>query len=136
MAELVRRGADSGRLRDFVFNRVGHLAPNDLDRWVRGHFRYRPENQEVVRTPDFMLTDLETSGYVEGDCDCISVFYGTILRILGFDRIRFVAIRYSDLYEFQHVFGEWFNGSSWVRFDPTVDAGTIHVELERMVEPV
>lgn len=134
MAALIRQGADSGRFHNFVSTMLPTDFPS-LDRWIRGHFRYRPENQEVVRTADFMLTDLQTKGYVEGDCDCITVFYSTVLRVYGF-RVRLIAIRYSDPFEFQHVFGEFFNGSRWVRFDPTVDPGTIHVEIERMVESV
>jgi transglutaminase-like putative cysteine protease len=112
-------------------------APDSFtwDRWIRGHFKYRPEAVEVVRTPSFMLDELERTRFFEGDCDCVSVFYGTVIKTLGY-RVRFVAIRYSDPTEFQHVFLEYHNGSRWVRVDPTTPPGTIHVEIERMVENI
>ncbi len=106
-----------------------------MDRWIRSRFRYRKELHEVVRTPEFMLDELERTGYCEGDCDCISVFYAAIVKALGY-RVRFVAIRYSDPTEFQHVFCEYWNGLTWTRLDPTAPAGTVHFELERMTEGV
>lgn len=137
MAALIRAGADSPRLQDFVFRMLGEAPdPFLVDRWVRGHFRYRPDGEnEIIRTPDFMLNDLENLGYIQGDCDCITVFYSTILLILGY-RVRLVAIRHTDPSEFEHVFLEFYNGNRWSRVDPTVSPGTIHVELDRMVQPL
>ncbi len=109
--------------------------PFTWDRWIRGHFKYRPEGVEVVRTPLFMLDELKRTGYFEGDCDCVSVFYAAVAKLLGY-RVRFVAIRYSDPIEFQHVFVEYFNGNRWIRVDPTAPYGTQHAELERMTENV
>lgn len=137
MSELSKRGAANPEIQNFVADVMGRDPRSFInwDRWIRGHFRYRPEGVEVVRTPEFMLEEYQRTGYFEGDCDCVSVFYATVIKILGY-RVRFVAIRYSDPSEFQHVFVEYYNGSQWVRVDPTAPFGTIHVELDRMVENV
>jgi hypothetical protein len=140
MSELAREGTRSPHFRDFIYNTMGQGsfgAPDRFtwDRWIREHFLYRVELEEVVRTPEFMLQEIQRTGYFEGDCDCVSVFYATIIKTIGY-RCRFVAIRFSDPFEFQHVFVEYDNGFQWIRTDVTVPVGTVHVELERMVEYV
>lgn len=137
MAGMAREARRNPKFQSFVFHVQGPGVPAPdllfLDSWIRRHFRYRPELYEVLRTPEFMLNDLETKGFVEGDCDDISIFYAAILRTLGYE-VRFVAIRYSHPELFEHVFIEFENtGRGWVRLDPTAERGTIHEELERMV---
>ena len=139
MAELVRASLSLGRFPEFVVRMFGASSAVNVaavDRWIRGHFRYRPDGRnEIVREPDFMLNELQTTGYFQGDCDCVSVFYATVLKSLGF-HCRFAAIRFSDPFDMEHVFVEYFNGSQWVRVDPTVPVGTVHTELERMVQNI
>ena len=136
MSEVVRESLSLGRFSDFVQRSFVASDVVAVDRWIRGHFRYRPDGQnEIVRTPDFMLNELQTTGYFQGDCDCVSVFYAAVLKSLGF-RCRFAAIRFSDPSEMEHVFVEFFSGSDWVRVDPTVPVGTVHTELERMTQNI
>lgn len=108
-----------------------------LDLLIRGHFRYRPELEEVVRTPELMLHEWIWRGYFEGDCDDASTMLGAIFSSLGIPS-RFVAIRYDDKPDFEHVFVEAYDASQgrWGVFDPTVDVGTVYNETERMVEPL
>lgn len=108
-----------------------------FESYLRNHFVYRSENREVVRTVSRMLSDLALSGYVEGDCDDVATFIAAVLSRMGV-RNRFVAIRYGGSPEFLHVFVEWWSmpDHQWVRFDPTVNPGTIHQEDERMVVDV
>lgn len=103
-----------------------------LDQWIRAHFRYRGEIEEVLRTPEFMLDTLEREGYFDGDCDDVSTLYAALALSSGF-RCRFVAIRYDASPEFKHVFLEVWAGDRWVAVDPTVAEGTPYVETERMV---
>jgi transglutaminase-like putative cysteine protease len=107
----------------------------EVDLWIRGHFRYRPELEEVLRTVPYMANQFRTLGYFEGDCDDVSIFYATVLKILGFQLVRFVAIRHTHPSEFEHVFVEFYEpqGGQWLRVDPTVDQTTVHHELERMI---
>lgn len=102
-----------------------------IDARIRQQFRYRSENEEVIRTPEWMVGDLETLGYLEGDCDDIATFYAAVLKAFGF-RVRLVAIRYDETPEFKHVFVEVLN-VGWERVDPTVAPGTVHHETERMI---
>ncbi len=113
------------------------MSPILLDQWVRGHFHYRGENREVVRTPEYMWRDWQEKGFFEGDCDDVSVMFAALLACLGFRLIRFVAIRY-DAQDpaFTHVFVEAYYAGSWRVFDQTVSPGTSHTIIERMVEAV
>lgn len=134
MARLARDGANlpnALRLRAPLFAGSPDLYLAHLDTVVRSVFRYRGENEEVIRTPARMWLDLETLGYVEGDCDDVAVFFASILKACGF-QVRFVAIRYDDTPDFKHVFVEAFDGQEWRRLDPTVAVGTVHRETERM----
>ncbi len=135
MCQLARAGAASEDAGDLAAQFYG--APG-LEVWIRGgHFQYRGEDREVLRTVARMFADLDSMGHVEGDCDDISTFAAAILTRMGI-RNRFVAIRYGGDPEYRHVFGEWWNTVSqeWERFDVTVPRGTVHEEDERMVVDV
>lgn len=114
-----------------------------MDSWFRNHFIYRGEIEEIIRSPGFMLRDLETFGYFEGDCDDAATLYAALLKALGFP-VRFVAIRFDSTPDFKHVFIETYHmkivdaevRSLWIRLDPTVELETIHHEVERMVMDV
>lgn len=110
---------------------------DSIDHHVRGHFWYRPEENEVVRTPERMIVDWSNTGHFEGDCDDVAVMLAFIFCTLGY-RSRFVAIRYDNNPNFEHVFVEAYDveAGRWRVFDPTVDRGTIYQEQERMVVPV
>jgi transglutaminase-like putative cysteine protease len=94
------------------------------DRFLRDHFRYVPENVETLVTPEYMLTSLENTGKVSGDCDDISILQGAIYKCLGL-RVRFVAIRSEqDNPNYDHVFSEvLIPGSGWTVFDLTLPVG-------------
>src|SRR5262245_48562028 len=103
-----------------------------LEHWARALYRYRPEVEEIVRTPQRMLQDLESQGYLEGDCDDISTFLAAILKGCSVP-VRFAVIRYKHPTEFEHVFIEYRDPSGeWRPMDLTVNPGTVHEYLERM----
>lgn len=102
-----------------------------LDDWLRGHFIYQPESFEIIRTPEFMLAEVQTEGWFSGDCDDVSTLSAAILLAYGFPA-KFVAIRYHDNYEFEHVFVE----SGAFVLDATVPYGTEYEYKERMEEAV
>lgn len=140
MRNLARRGAhnlsiqaDAAHLQREAADSTAILKR--LDYWLRESFWYRGENEEVVRTPEFMVLQWERDGFVEGDCDDIATLYAAYLKALGF-RCRFVAIRYDGTPDFKHVFVEVLNMGQWVAVDPTVEAGTPYRETERMVMDV
>jgi hypothetical protein len=146
MANLARQGSGLLSVKAVAYGlaeimRVGGMAA--VDEWLRAHYRFRPEWEEVLRTMERMMEDLDTLGYFEGDCDDAAIFYASILYTLGIP-CRFVAIRYNPANpEFEHVFVEYnahiFDEgyhASWSRLDPTVPPGTVHRELERMIHDV
>jgi transglutaminase-like putative cysteine protease len=106
------------------------------DAWIRARFDYRPETEEVIRTPQRMWDDFAKTGRFEGDCDDISTFFASILIAMGYST-RFVAIRYDPSHQdFEHVYTEFFDGQSWRVVDPTVEPGTDYQVIERMVYEV
>ena len=113
---------------------IGDSAFDRLDYFIRGHFRYRGENEEVIRTPQYMIQQLQESGKFEGDCDDVSTMLATIAKVMQWP-VRLVAIRYKGD-AFEHVFVEVYDGQRWNVFDPTVQRGTDYKELERMTVAV
>jgi transglutaminase-like putative cysteine protease len=103
-----------------------------LDRWIRVHFVYRGEIEEVIRTPEFMLHSMEMSGVFDGDCDDVSTLAASLLKAMGLPA-RFVAIRFGPSPEFKHVYVETFVDGVPVALDATVEPGTPYAALERMV---
>jgi transglutaminase-like putative cysteine protease len=110
---------------------------DSVDKFIRAHFRYRDEIEEIVRDPDWMINDLfNRLGWLEGDCDDVSTLYAAFASALGI-RSRFVAIRYRPSNpNFEHVFTEVYDGSQWRVCDATVAPGTVLQSLEEMMEEV
>jgi len=94
-----------------------------IDRFLRGRFVYRDERDEVLRDVPFMLNDLDTYGYMMGDCDDMSIMCGSLLCNIGIPA-RFTAIKSANPEDFDHVYTEAKVGSDWVPIDPTVPYGT------------
>jgi hypothetical protein len=129
MASLARSG--SYDCRDFAIRLCtsrGVQCTSDcilvVDRFLRDHFNYRREQDEVLRTVPFMLNDLETIGEMQGDCDDMTIMACSLFCALGVTT-RMVAIR-SVPGEFDHVFCEALD-SDWIPVDPTVPYGTPYV---------
>ena len=132
MAGLAQR---PGRIKELVPYLQGGTVQS-IETWIREHYMYRPEHEEILRSPDFMMADLSRLGYIEGDCDDISIFVAALFRVLGCP-VHFVAIRVkSDDTEFSHVFTEIWTGNGWYALDPTVKPGTRYRYAERMIEHV
>ena len=110
---------------------------DDLDHFLRSRFRYRPEVEEILREPEWMLNDLSVLGYFEGDCDDIETLSAAVLAVLCVE-VRFVAIRYSpDVNYLEHVFLEARAVNDrgmavWQPVDVTVPVGTRYAQLERL----
>lgn len=135
MRSLARRGASSEVVRDIAVQSSGGGDLLLLDSWIRERFVYRPEYEEIVRTPEFMLSELERNGFFDGDCDDVSTLSAALLLARGY-RVRFVAIRYGVATEFSHVYVESETPQGVQVFDATVAPGTVYHETERMVMDV
>lgn len=141
MASLVRgeEGIRSDRFSQFWEAR---FWPNDsptldqIDEAIRPYYVYRDEREEVLRTPLFMVNDLETIGKFEGDCDDISILTAAVCTLFGY-RARFVAIRYDPSVDYiQHVFVQAMDSYGWRVLDLTVPIGTKLSAIEIMVQDV
>lgn len=118
-------------LVDYLLGRNPTIS--EINAFIRSHFRYRGEIEEVVRTPQMMIETLAGSGFFDGDCDDVSTLAAAILRVYGYPA-QFVAIRYDSTDpEFKHVFVETVGDRV---IDPTVPEETIYKEIERMVVDV
>jgi hypothetical protein len=94
---------------------------SELFRAVREVLRYTndPLGVELVKTPTFILREIERHGRATLDCDDASVWLATLLRAVGIPT-RFKVIRGSRTNpdEFTHVFVEALIHGRWVPFDP------------------
>jgi transglutaminase-like putative cysteine protease len=134
MAELARAAAHDPGFIGFVEAHFLDAPLDAVDSYYRAFYRYRDEQEETVRTPQFMVADLARIGHLEGDCDDIATLYAATFAVLGYPA-RFVAIRYrSDVFE--HVFVEANVNGTWRRFDATVRQGQPMIALESLIVQV
>lgn len=135
MAEQARTASHDVNFQKFA--RQFHSL-HEMEGWVRDHFIYRDESEEILRTPQFMLRDMGRISQdrvigLEGDCDDIAGFLAAVTYTMGYPT-RLVAIRtHSDNPSFEHVFSEANDGNQWVTLDPTVDPGTEIHSIDDMV---
>ncbi len=136
MANLAR--LQSLKVEHYAAGLLAHDFCNDLDSWLRTHYRYRREEKEIIRTPEFMLTDLEQQGYAEGDCDDVATLACALCRAVGIpSRLTAIASTYDNPNrEFDHVFCECLNGNVYLPIDPTVEKGTVYQIFSAYHEPV
>jgi len=72
-----------------------------------------------------MLNDLETLGYLEGDCDDIATLSASMLKTAGYPT-RLTAIKSTGPEEYDHVFSEAQVNGDWVPMDITEPRGTVY----------
>lgn len=109
-----------------------------VDDFIRSKFVYMHETIETLLTPDYMISGLEVTNHLVGDCDDISTLHAAILTCMDV-KVRFVAIRstYEDQ-NFDHVYIEAYdgkngkNGKDWQLFDATVQRGTVIESFARI----
>jgi transglutaminase-like putative cysteine protease len=141
MVSLINDGVRSNTFQSIAASITHELNGQDettlirsVDSWVRRYFEYESENIETVKSPLIDWQEIEENGYFTGDCDDVSVFEATVFKSLGFP-VRLVAIRtQADNPDYLHVFIEvQTTNNQWIRLDPTVRAGLIHVSYGEMV---
>jgi transglutaminase-like putative cysteine protease len=132
MANLARKGATSPKVRAYAET---IQTPQKIDETLRPIFQYRDEDEEIIRTPEFMLNDLEQSGYIEGDCDDIATFTASLTKAMNYPT-RLTGIMANSIDEYDHVFSEVRIGSDWIPIDLTVPVGTTYQVYGYMTEMV
>lgn len=97
---------------------------SNVDQFLRSRFVYADEMIETLQTPEYMLSGLEMSGRLIGDCDDISTLHAALLTAMDF-KVRFVAIRSNDnALDYDHVYIEVNDGNDWIVYDVTIPLGT------------
>jgi transglutaminase-like putative cysteine protease len=132
MANLAREGARNPKVKAYAKTIQN---PESVASYLRQVYQYRDEDEEIVRTPEFMLNDLQTFGYVEGDCDDIATFTSSLTKAMNYPT-RLTGIMTNSTDEYDHVFSEVRIGSNWLPIDLTVPEGTVYHIYGYMTEPV
>jgi len=132
MANLARAGARNPKVRAYAKTIP---SPYQIDETLRSVFRYRDEEEEIVRTPEFMFHDLESLGYLEGDCDDIATFTASLTKAMNVPT-RLTGIQSTPSNEYDHVFSEYMTDKNWVPIDLTVEPGTVYKVYGIMTEAV
>lgn len=139
MAVLVRQGRNDPGVTSLVSSlQSGGGGPGfvlAVDGFLRRVFIYREEENEVLRDVPFMINDLNTLGYMEGDCDDMAIMGCALLSNAGL-LCRMTAIQSQNDFEYDHVFSEVRIGTHWIPVDPTVPVGTTYETFGFMSEPV
>jgi len=109
-------------------------TPEDVDpaalarsifEWVRSHMLYTPDLNngvviEEVRTPGYLLFEIDRLGAAIGDCDDYVILYGGLFTRLGYTA-RMVAISREPDQLFDHVYIQLQINGEWVTLDGIVD---------------
>jgi transglutaminase-like putative cysteine protease len=136
MADLVRESIPQPELRtqaiDILRDSNAATPPEmaiAIASWVRSHYRYVNEPQEIILEPMASLREIREQGDFFGDCDDVVTFLGSLLTQVGIP-VRFVAIRTGNRED--HVFLEADIErvpGVWRAFDLTLPEGET-IELE------
>ena len=132
MANLARAGARNPKVKAYAETIQN---PGNVDSYIRPVYVYRDENEEIVRTPEFMFHDLSTQGFLEGDCDDIATFTAALTKAMNVPT-RLTGIMSHDAEEYDHVFSEARIGEYWLPIDLTVPPGTTYRIYGHMSEMV
>lgn len=110
MRRVAREGARDPAVLELAARLEGATATGAAQR-IRGflsrsvHFRDDPPGLELVRTPGYMLQELEERGRIEGDCDDVAVL-GAALGMAAGMRAQYVLVGFSPAAPWSHVYAE------------------------------
>jgi len=124
MASLARRAVSYVPLRDLAVRlQAGLYTVTAVDyavavrEWVRGRMRLTGEREEMLKSPERMVDEINAWGWTYGDCDDASTLTAALLASVGF-RVRFRAIGIRSA-EPEHVVAEVMIGGVWYPLDST-----------------
>lgn len=88
--------------------------------WVADHTKWVPDplGAEYLVSPEAMLGRVRAAGLAPGDCDDVAMLFASLARAVGI-RTRLTAIAFHPNPAFRHVYGEAWDGSTWVPADTT-----------------
>lgn len=77
-----------------------------------------PSGLELVRSPVFMLREIEAHGQTQGDCDDVATL-GAAMGLAVDLPARFVVLSFKPHAPFSHVFTELATPAGWLELDTT-----------------
>lgn len=91
----------------------------------RFRFLADPEGVEYLQAPDVLLTQLEQTGEMTGDCDDAAIIGAALARALGL-RARFRAVAFpKPMSPYRHVIADVLTPRGWLDLDVTKPAQLI-----------
>lgn len=124
MRRIGREGATRPEVQRWAHAIVGDAAGWEAAQRIRSflaervRFRFDPPGVELVRTPSYMLWELETSGRAEGDCDDVAVLGAALGMAAGLSG-RYVLVALTPGDPFEHVYTELVTPAGPVELDTT-----------------
>ena len=91
--------------------------------WMKQHFRFRrdPVGVELLRDPEYQLTQIKQTGTMTGDCDDAAVLSAALGKALGFPA-RFCVVALNGTADpYQHVYTVLTTKAGPFRMDTTAD---------------
>lgn len=100
--------------------RTDGTAAVAIREWMDQHTRFEPDpvGVELIRTPEYMLEMVATTGEASGDCDDVAVLGAALGRAAGLPA-RFVLIGFRKGEPYQHVYTELGTPTGWLELDTT-----------------
>lgn len=143
MARLAARSAYSPAVVAAAVDAVRSVSGRDtvglareLEAWGRTHLAFLPDpllDGDFIRTPDYMLAEVERFGVARGDCDDAAVLMAALGLAIGLPaRIR--AVAFTDWRPFEHVWTELGTAAGWIELDPTREEPIRHIDRSLVIE--
>lgn len=77
-----------------------------------------PLGVELLKSPVYLLREIEARGRATGDCDDVAVLGAALGRAIGLPA-RFVLLAFTEGAPYEHVYTELGAGGEWVELDTT-----------------
>lgn len=131
MRDVAIRAARSPRVVETAVRIVRGVSGRDftsmaaeIRQWLEEHIRFIPDPRidgEVLRTPRYLLEQIDREGQAAGDCDDVATLAAALGKSVGL-RARFVVLAFAPGGPFRHVFTELHTPRGWREMDVTEPA--------------
>jgi hypothetical protein len=119
-----------------------YCCPNEQAQGIREflaatvRFTPDPSGLELLKTPAYMLSKVELTGFTTGDCDDVAILGAALGMALAMPA-RFVLVGFDPGQPLQHVWTELGTPDGWAELDvtrPSQDLAGIRVVRRQTVE--
>ena len=100
-------------IRDFLESRVRFEYDPPIE-----HADGTVEGTELLKSPRYMLREIEAHGVATGDCDDVAILGAALGRAAGLPA-RFALLAFTVGAPYEHVYTELLTAAGWVELDTT-----------------